>query len=126
MTLRLLQGFFVRTTFGLVQLCGNHEPTDIQRQLGMSNGVLFAVPIPEKHEAHGTVLQEAIETALRESEETGISKSGKEVTPWLLKRVGELTAGKSVESSKRSIAYLNSTFTIGHRCRPGPKQCSRW
>lgn len=74
----------------------------------MSNGALFAVPIPEKYEAHGAVLQEAIETALRESEETGVSKSGKEVTPWLLKRVGELTGGKSLESSKRRIAGLPS------------------
>jgi pseudouridine-5'-phosphate glycosidase len=108
MTQRLLPGFFVRTSFGPVQLSGNREPTDIQRQLGMSNGVLFAVPIPEKHEARGVVLQEAIETALRESEETGVSNSGKEVTPWLLRRVGELTGGKSLESSKRSIACLPS------------------
>jgi len=94
----------VRTLFGPVQLFGNRLPTDIQRQLGMSNGVLFAVPIPEKHEARGAVLQEAVEIALRESEETGISKSGKEVTPWLLKRVGELTGGKSLESSEQRIA----------------------
>lgn len=103
MTQRLLPGFFVRTTFGPVQLSGNRESTDVQKQLGMLNGALFAVPIPEKHEAHGAVLQEAIETALRESEEMGVSKSGKEVTPWLLKRVGELTSGKSLESSKQSI-----------------------
>jgi pseudouridylate synthase / pseudouridine kinase len=68
----------------------------------MSNGVLIAVPIPEKHEADGTLLQGAIETALRESEETGASRMGKEVTPWLLRRVGELTDGKSLESSKTS------------------------
>lgn len=66
----------------------------------MLNGALFAVPIPEEHEAHGAVLQEAVEIALRESEETGVSKLGKEVTPWLLKRVGELTGGKSLRSSK--------------------------
>ena len=98
----------MRTPFGPVQLSGNRESTDVQRQLGMSNGVLFAVPIPEKHEAHGAVLQEAIEIALRESEETGVSKSGKEVTPWLLRRVGELTSGKSLESSKRGITCLPS------------------
>ncbi|KAF8560313.1 indigoidine synthase A-like protein [Imleria badia] len=81
-----------------------------QRQLGMSNGVLFAVPIPEEHEARGAVLQEAIETALRESEETGVSKSGKEVTPWLLKRVGELTSGKSLESN---VALVRNTALVG-------------
>ncbi|KAG8219765.1 hypothetical protein J3R82DRAFT_737 [Butyriboletus roseoflavus] len=82
----------------------------IQRQLGMSNGVLFAVPIPEKHEAHGAVLQEAIETALRESEEAGVSKSGKEVTPWLLKRVGELTSGKSLASN---VALVQNSALVG-------------
>ncbi|KAF8140305.1 indigoidine synthase A-like protein [Boletus edulis] len=82
----------------------------VQRQLGMSNGILFAVPIPEKHEVHGTLLQEAIETALRESEETGVSKLGKDVTPWLLKRVGELTSGKSLESN---IALVQNTALVG-------------
>lgn len=92
----------------------------------MSNGVLFAVPIPEKYEVHGAVLQEAIKTALRESEETGVSKSGKEVTPWLLKRVGELTRGKSLDSSKQIIACIPcSTFIMDRRCRPSPKHRSR-
>lgn len=108
MTQRLVPGFFVRASLGLVQISGDREPTDIQRQLGMSNGALFAVPIPEKHEANGAVLQEAIETALREAEETGVSRSGREVTPWLLKRVGELTSGKSLASSKWRIACLLS------------------
>ena len=65
----------------------------------MKNGVLFGVPIPEQYQAIGEKLQEAVEQAVRESEENGVSKLGKEVTPWLLKRVGELTAGKSLASS---------------------------
>ncbi|KAF9237314.1 indigoidine synthase A-like protein [Melanogaster broomeanus] len=83
-----------------------------QKQLGMSNGVLFAVPIPAMYEAAGTTLQEAVETAVQESEETGVSKSGKEVTPWLLKRVGELTCGKSLESN---IALVQNTALVGGR-----------
>ncbi|KAG9314320.1 indigoidine synthase A-like protein [Chiua virens] len=82
----------------------------VQRQLGMSNGALFAVPIPEKHEADGALLQEAVERAIRESVETGLSKSGKEVTPWLLKRVGELTSGKSLESN---VALVQNTALVG-------------
>ena len=65
----------------------------------MKNGVLFGVPIPEQYQAIGEKLQEAVEKAVRESEENGVSKLGKEATPWLLKRVGELTAGKSLASS---------------------------
>ncbi|KAF9229232.1 indigoidine synthase A-like protein [Gyrodon lividus] len=83
-----------------------------QKQFGMSNGVLFAVPIPERYEAIGTTLQEAVETAIRESEEAGVSKLGKEVTPWLLKRVGELTCGKSLESN---IALVQNTALVGGR-----------
>ncbi|KIK94082.1 hypothetical protein PAXRUDRAFT_33730 [Paxillus rubicundulus Ve08.2h10] len=83
-----------------------------QKQLGMLNGALFAVPIPESYEAIGAVLQEAVETAVRESEEAGVSKLGKEVTPWLLKRVGELTCGKSLESN---IALVQNTALVGGR-----------
>jgi len=57
-------------------------------------------------------LQEAVETAVRESEEAGVSKLGKEVTPWLLKRVGELTCGKSLESN---IALVQNTALVGGR-----------
>jgi pseudouridine-5'-phosphate glycosidase/pseudouridine kinase len=41
-----------------------------------------------------------VEQAVRESIELGVDKKGKEVTPWLLKRVGELTQGKALESSE--------------------------
>jgi pseudouridine-5'-phosphate glycosidase/pseudouridine kinase len=66
----------------------------------MSNGALFAVPIPAEYEAVGSALQEAVEQAVRESEEQNISNLGKAVTPWLLNRVGELTQGKSLASSQ--------------------------
>ncbi|KAI6047678.1 indigoidine synthase A-like protein [Pisolithus marmoratus] len=79
-------------------------------QFGMTNGALFAVPIPESYEAAGAAIQEAVELAVRESEESGISKLGKEVTPWLLKRVGELTQGRSLESN---IALVRNTALIG-------------
>ena len=74
--------------------------SDTQKQIGMSNGALFAVPIPEEYEAVGQELQRAVEQAVLESEANGVSRRGKEATPWLLKRVGELTAGKSLASSK--------------------------
>lgn len=79
-------------------------------QLGLTNGALFAVPIPEKYEAAGASIQKAVELAIRESEESGISKCGKEVTPWLLNRVGELTKGRSLESN---IALVQNTALAG-------------
>ncbi|KAI8990513.1 indigoidine synthase A-like protein [Trametes punicea] len=81
-----------------------------QKQLGMSNGALFAVPIPEPYEAVGQDLQHAVEQAILESEANGMSRRGKEATPWLLKRVGELTAGKSLASN---IALIENTALVG-------------
>jgi pseudouridine-5'-phosphate glycosidase/pseudouridine kinase len=40
---------------------------------------------------------------VRESVEQGIDKRGKEVTPWLLKRVGELTTGSALELSETHL-----------------------
>ncbi|KAI0756912.1 indigoidine synthase A-like protein [Daedaleopsis nitida] len=80
------------------------------KQLGISHGALFAVPIPEPYEAVGEDLQRAVEKAVMESEANGVSRRGKEATPWLLKRVGELTAGKSLASN---IALIENTATIG-------------
>ena len=74
-------------------------PPVAQEELGMKNGVLFAAPIPESYHAVGETIQEAVEAAIREAEENGVSKRGKEVTPWILKRVGELSGGKSLPSS---------------------------
>jgi pseudouridylate synthase / pseudouridine kinase len=83
---------------------------DNQHQLGLSNGAIFAVPIPEEYEAAGAELQAAVEQALQEAEENGVNRRGKEATPWLLKRVGELTVGKSLNSSQWLYAF--SRFTI--------------
>ncbi|KAI0788479.1 indigoidine synthase A-like protein [Abortiporus biennis] len=81
-----------------------------QHQLKMSNGVLFGVPIPEQYEAIGQELQRAVETAVHEADENGVSKLGKLVTPWLLKRVGELTKGKSLASN---VALIENTAMVG-------------
>ncbi|KIJ68504.1 hypothetical protein HYDPIDRAFT_36968 [Hydnomerulius pinastri MD-312] len=97
-----------RSSLGFYEL----SPPDTHEQLGMSNGALFAVPIPERYEAVGATLQQAVETAIRESEEIGVSKLGKEATPWLLKRVGELTSGKSLESN---VALVQNTALVGGR-----------
>ncbi|RXM29115.1 Pseudouridine-metabolizing bifunctional protein [Acipenser ruthenus] len=64
--------------------------------LGLGSGVLIAVPIPEEQAAVGQEIEEAIQRALTESREKGIT--GREVTPFVLKRVSELTQGKSLEA----------------------------
>jgi pseudouridylate synthase / pseudouridine kinase len=81
--------------------------------LGMTNGVLFGVPIPESYAAVGKQLQAAVERAVQESQENGMDKRGKEVTPWLLERVRELTLGKSLASSECSSACH---FCLSNSC----------
>ncbi|KAJ2268297.1 hypothetical protein J3F81_004753 [Coemansia sp. RSA 371] len=63
-------------------------------ELGLQNGVVVAVPIPEEHAKASVDIEQAIEAALRESERLGVK--GKEATPFLLKRVVERTGGASL------------------------------
>ncbi|EIN13804.1 indigoidine synthase A-like protein [Punctularia strigosozonata HHB-11173 SS5] len=81
-----------------------------QAALNMTTGALFAAPIPSAYHGVGAELQAAVEQAVRESEENGMSKRGKEVTPWLLARVGDLTRGKSLASN---VALIENTAKIG-------------
>lgn len=77
-------------------------------ELGMTNGYFFGVPIPKAYEALGAELQLSVERAIKESEENGINKSGKDATPWLLNRIYELTGGRSLESSWYSRSSLET------------------
>ncbi len=70
-----------------------------QWKLGLENGTIFAAPIPDAFLSQGAEIQGAIDQAVAESEQNGISRKGNDVTPWLLGRVVELTGGKSLESS---------------------------
>lgn len=64
---------------------------------------LFAIPIPESHHEAGGFIQSCVERAVEESVKNGMDKKGKEVTPWLLKRVGELSKGRALESNVKLI-----------------------
>ncbi len=68
-----------------------------QRDLGYRGGMLVTNPIPEAYAMDKTVIDAAIEQALREAAEQGVR--GKETTPFLLARVVELTGGDSLESN---------------------------
>jgi pseudouridylate synthase / pseudouridine kinase len=81
----------------------------IQEQLRL-NGVLIAVPIPQEHEGDGILIQEAIDQAISESEANGMSKQSGNTTPWLLRRIEELTQGRSLSAN---IALLRNTALIG-------------
>ena len=68
-----------------------------QRELGYRGGMLVTNPIPAEYAMDKQIIDAAIEQALRESVEQGVK--GKDVTPFLLARVVELTGGDSLESN---------------------------
>ena len=72
-----------------------------KRDLKLDGGVLVANPIPEEYAMDDKVINDAINEALRRADEQGIK--GKEITPFLLKTIVELTHGDSLESNIRLV-----------------------
>ena len=63
------------------------------KAIGAQHGILITVPVPEEHALDIDTAESAIEQATSEADAADIS--GKDVTPYVLSRVSELTAGKS-------------------------------
>jgi len=78
---------------------------EIQRSLGMPGAMLAAAPVPEEHE-----LDVSSEIARAVEEASAQSIKGKNLTPWLLARLDELTGGKSVATN---IALLKNNALVG-------------
>lgn len=76
--------------------------------LKLANGLLITVPIPEEDTEHVDKIRNSIEQGLKEVEEQNIL--GAEITPFLLKRVNELSEGFS---SKSNIELIKNNATIG-------------
>ena len=76
------------------------DPADFSNSLETKTGTLIGVPIPEEFEQKSSLIQKAVEQAIEAAQANGIAKRGKEVTPWILAKVKELTGGDSVESSR--------------------------
>ncbi|XP_057692634.1 uncharacterized protein zgc:136858 [Corythoichthys intestinalis] len=76
--------------------------------LSVNNGVLIAVPIPQEHAAAGQQIEQAIQTAIAEA--SGQRITGRDVTPFILQRVNELTQGKSLQAN---IALIHNNAKIG-------------
>jgi len=65
------------------------------------------VPIPREYETPREVIEPFIEQALREADEQKIT--GNAVSPFLLKRIAELTGGESV---KTNVALLRNNVAV--------------
>lgn len=62
-----------------------------------AGGLLLAVPIPEDDALDQAELDEVLATALADAEAAGVS--GAAVTPFVLGRIGEATAGRSIPAN---------------------------
>lgn len=79
----------------------------IQKGLGYTSGMLIANPVPKDKEANPDLIQQALQNALKELDQEGIS--GKEVTPFLLRKIASHTQGKSLVSNIE-LAKNNATL----------------
>jgi pseudouridine-5'-phosphate glycosidase len=70
---------------------------EVQRRLGFAGGALIVNPIPEAAALSEELIEGAVHEALRVASAAGIG--GKDVTPFLLERIVELTDGKSVDAN---------------------------
>jgi len=79
-----------------------------KRLEGLSGGVLVAVPVPAELALKKDVMDAAVDKAVREAEENHIH--GYQVTPYLLRRVNELTNGASLTSN---VALILNNARVG-------------
>ncbi|XP_078424365.1 uncharacterized protein LOC144696668 isoform X2 [Cetorhinus maximus] len=79
-------------------------------KFGQDSSVLIAVPIPEEQAASSLIIDDAIQQALEEARDEGIL--GKDVTPFVLNRIYELTKGISLTTN---IALIKNNAKVGSR-----------
>ncbi len=75
--------------------------------LGRRSGVLITQPVPEGKGIDFTALQEATDKAIDQAGLAGIK--GKELTPFLLKRIEKLTAGTSLKANLALLEHNAAT-----------------
>ena len=69
--------------------------------LSLDGGIIVANPIPIQFQLPSKIMDEAIDKAIIEANKEKII--GKEITPYLLSKVNELTEGKSLDSNIKLI-----------------------
>lgn len=79
-------------------------------ELGLKGGVVIANPIPESDALEEEFINGVIEAALNEAKEKQIA--GKNVTPFLLSKVKELTEGSSLVAN---IALVKNNAEVGSK-----------
>ncbi|XP_071949900.1 uncharacterized protein [Antedon mediterranea] len=78
------------------------------KALELNSGILIAVPIPECSAKDSSQVESAIQTSLEEAKHT--VQIGKDVTPYILKRVNEITGGTALQAN---IALVKNNAKVG-------------
>ncbi len=84
------------------------EIMDAKWRINLKGGIIVANPIPEEFALEKNYVEKIITEAIKEMEEKKIA--GKEVTPFLLERIAELTGKKSLEAN---IALVKNNAKLG-------------
>ncbi|MCM3757885.1 pseudouridine-5'-phosphate glycosidase [Sporosarcina aquimarina] len=84
------------------------ETLAVKWHLGLAGGAVIANPIPEADELDPEMINGIIDQALAEAKEKGIK--GKDVTPFMLGKVKDLTDGKSLVAN---IALVKHNAVVG-------------
>jgi len=104
--------FYSRTSEHVIDKVENiEEITEIfktNESIGSNAGMIIANPIPEEFEIPYEVMAEYIDKAIEEALQMGIK--GQQVTPFLLKRIVEITEGRSL---KANIELVKNNVIIG-------------
>ncbi|KAK7858231.1 pseudouridine-5'-phosphate glycosidase [Quercus suber] len=107
--------FFTETS-GCKVPCRVDSPEDYaNKKLKLNTGVLFAVPIPKEHSASGSIIESAIQKALKEARSCILRDkniTGNAETPFLLSKVNELTGGASLAAN---MALVKNNALVGTR-----------
>lgn len=78
-----------------------------QWAMGLHSGVLVCVPCPEDHAVPAETVEPVLRQALQQAEAQGVR--GKDVTPFLLARLAELTGG---ETLRANLALLRNNARV--------------
>ena len=102
--------FYCRKSgFGVDYHC--KTPADVARiahakwELGLGGGMLIGNPVPEQYAMDFDEMSAVIERALRQADEKGVK--GKDITPFLLAAIVELTGGESLKTNIQ-LAFNNA------------------
>ncbi len=71
--------------------------------LGLKGGVIIANPVPTEHAMSRAAAEYAVQKSLDEAKEQGIK--GKDLTPFLLSRITQITGGDSLQSNMELVFH---------------------